>query len=91
MHPVHDRLDVPALDNLFEVAGRKVGLCAHQLTAVGNHGADRIGTVSEGVGWTGGPSGSLSVQPKIASSRVATTIALLEQTRHRWHLIATPD
>src|SRR5215469_15562023 len=49
-----------------------------------------LGTVSEGVGWTGGPSGSLGVQPKIASSRVATTIALLEQTRHRWHLIATP-
>src|SRR5215469_834011 len=43
MHALHDRLDVRALDDLFEIAGGKVGLRAHQLRAVGHHGADRIG------------------------------------------------
>jgi hypothetical protein len=42
MHPIDDGIDVRALDDLFEIAGRKVSLGAYQLTAVGNHGAHRI-------------------------------------------------
>ena len=48
MHPIHDWLDVRTLDDLFEIAGGKVGLRAHQLTAVGNHGADGIGDGERG-------------------------------------------
>src|SRR5215469_834012 len=49
-----------------------------------------LGTVSEGEGCTGGPSGSLSVQPKITDNSVPATITQLQQPRHCRHLIAPP-